>query len=58
MAHCKCEEDDITVELAHGDYTTLEFHKDKYGVEIIARGEGEAYWEPIYCPLCGRRLKE
>lgn len=54
---CLCEqEEDTEVFLAYGDYTDLEATKDKFGLTLVAWGEGTAYYRPMYCPFCGRHL--
>ena len=54
---CLCEqEEDTEVLLATGDYTILEATKDKFGLTLVAWGEGTVYYKPRYCPFCGRHL--
>lgn len=56
---CLCEqEEDTEVLLAANsdDYTSLEATKDKFGLTIVAWGEGTVYYKPMYCPFCGRHL--
>jgi len=50
--NCKfCQNDGVTI---HGDYTELVI--DGSNRLISAFGDGEAYQEIKYCPMCGRKL--
>ena len=57
---CICEsiEDGHSERLSVGDWVDIYMRKEygKYYIEAIA--DGNAYWELIYCPKCGRKLKE
>lgn len=56
---CICEQEiGAKKDFGFGSFTALTIEKQKYGVYIVAHGEGEAEWESIYCPICGRKLLE
>lgn len=54
MAECKyCTDKPMIV---HGYYASLEI--DAKIRMIFANGDGEAWLEIHYCPICGRKLDE
>lgn len=54
---CLCEQtEDTEVIFNNEEYTCIGARKDKHGLVLFARGEGEAKYKPKYCPFCGKRL--
>ena len=57
LVGCLCEQtEDTEVLLEWGDYTLLAAEKNKYGLNLVAYGEGEVRYKPMYCPFCGKKL--
>ena len=57
---CKCEEIEINERelISRGNWVDLLLYKDEYGYYIMGMGDGNAYMNIKYCPLCGRLLEE
>ena len=57
---CKCEEIVMneSILISRGDWVDLLLYKNEYGYHIMGMGDGNAYMNIKYCPLCGRQLEE
>ena len=54
---CECEKNQATITLAEGSFNVMWFIKDENGVKIMTCGEEGLEYNPVFCPLCGRKLK-
>lgn len=54
---CICElKEGEDVDLCHGGWTVLKMLRRNGITQIVASGDDEVYYMPIYCPECGKIL--
>ena len=54
---CPCRKKNSIVTLGRNDYTMICMQSDDDGVMLYASGDDCAIWKPIYCPVCGRKIR-